>query len=248
MVVFDFCKACGLSIRSAWSADISKTAHAFQQQNDSDADHSFLEVRAATQGVGFRRRHRKECDIRKGPKIDLFECGFPCKPFSTQSMARFSEKGWRKHPEAKGFFQTIGYFKQRRPRLGVLENVIGFQMQCKHSESPALVLQHELDEVQVECAILNMDHKIWVDMSRERSICLTADQESGGKKTIRLACSLIALVEGIIKSAAPTPWCDLVLRPSEPAFVSGLADLEAIMWYPILYLFVGIGPVYYRLI
>ena len=71
MVVFDFCKACRLRTRSVWSADISKTAHAFQQENDSDADHSFLEVRAATQGVGFCRRHRKECDIRKGPKIDL---------------------------------------------------------------------------------------------------------------------------------------------------------------------------------
>ena len=64
---------------------------------------------------------------------DLFVCGFPCRPFSTQRPKRFSGD----HEDARCMFDTIDVLKAHQPRLALLENVMGFLPEARTKDAVA---------------------------------------------------------------------------------------------------------------
>eukprot|EP00972_Heterocapsa_arctica_P022857 3362690-Heterocapsa_arctica.AAC.1 len=76
-------------------------------------------------GSGACMMHDRDCaaDMRRE---DIAVAGLPCQPVSAQSSKRYRSGGVVQHSKFYLYGKFIDYLKERSPRCGVFEQVIGF--------------------------------------------------------------------------------------------------------------------------
>ena len=58
------------------------------------------------------------------PELDVYVCGFPCTPYS---LLRRHKTKLMREPAAKPFWKVLELLRERKPRLAILENVMGIK-------------------------------------------------------------------------------------------------------------------------
>ena len=82
----------------------------------------FIKATSPPAGPIFADMLQRRCeDI---PAMDIYVCGFPCTPFST---LRHHRTRLLKEDAAKPFFCILRVLRERKPKLAVLENVMGIR-------------------------------------------------------------------------------------------------------------------------
>ena len=92
--------------------------HVFSCDNSADAE-KFITA-CSPPKVFFHDMLRRP--LAQVPDVDLYVCGFPCTPFS--SLRGHSSKLF-KEAAAKPYFAMLKVLREKRPRLAILENVVG---------------------------------------------------------------------------------------------------------------------------
>ena len=65
-------------------------------------------------------------DNRKAPQVDIYIAGFPCQPFSSAGKQQgFNDEKGR----GNLFTHILDYLSSQRPKVFILENVVGFDAQ-----------------------------------------------------------------------------------------------------------------------
>ena len=83
---------------------------------------TFIKATCPPTGPIFTDMLTRSCaDI---PDMDVYVCGFPCTPFS---HLRQHDTRLLKEAAAKPFFKVLEVLRERKPRLAVLENVLGIR-------------------------------------------------------------------------------------------------------------------------
>lgn len=119
-------RALGVPYQEIVSAERRKSGLQMVLNSPDPPEHHFEYAADVAKNRAHCLLHGKVCSISPLPD-DLFVCGFPCSPFSTQRPQRFSGiQGWRSHEDSQCMFDTIDILKARQPRLALLENVMGF--------------------------------------------------------------------------------------------------------------------------
>ena len=113
-------------------------------------------------------------DNKQAPTVDVYVAGFPCQPFSTAGLKQgFKDKKGR----GVIFFNILDYLSHAKPRVFILENVVGL-VQSNGGEYLKAILM-ELASLQV----YNITHKILntsengVPHNRRRWYCVGIQKE-----------------------------------------------------------------------
>ncbi len=116
----------GVPLEETVSAERRKSGLQMALNYNDHPAHHFLEAAEVAKNMGYCSLHGRVCCLSP-LQDDLFVCGFPCSPFSSQRPKRFAGiQGWLSHEDTQSMFDTIDILKVRQPRLGLLENVMGF--------------------------------------------------------------------------------------------------------------------------
>lgn len=112
-----------------------------------------------------------DVDLRDIPQHDVLVAGFPCQPFSLAGVSKKNALG-RAHGfacEAQGtlFFRLAEIIKEKRPNAFMLENVKNLQSHDRGKTFRVIrdVLENELG-YHIDCKVI--DAKRWVPQHRER--------------------------------------------------------------------------------
>jgi site-specific DNA-cytosine methylase len=106
-------RAMGIPFSHIFSCDVEESAKAFIVANSSP------------QLLFSDMLKRPLADV---PSVDVYICGFPCTPYS---LLRGSRTGLLKEAAAKPYLATIRFLRHGRPRMAILENVIGLNRVMK---------------------------------------------------------------------------------------------------------------------
>lgn len=106
-------RAMGVPFSHIFSCDVDENAKAFILANSSP------------QLIFSDMLRRPLEDV---PNVDVYVCGFPCTPYS---LLRGSRTGLLKEAAAKPYLVLIRLLRHRRPRMVILENVIGLSRVMK---------------------------------------------------------------------------------------------------------------------
>jgi DNA (cytosine-5)-methyltransferase 1 len=170
--------------------------------------------------------HLVEGDIHKLnardiPTCDLFTASFPCNDLSI--AGRWEGLNGKQSSAYWGFIDIIREMGRRRPKLVLLENVVGFLQRHKGRDFELAMLALNDLGYAVDAVILNAVH--WVPQSRAR-LFVIAKSEKGRKHTSfamasdarpRVLTEFIAAHQGIV-------W-DLQELPALPKSRRSLADI-----------------------
>jgi DNA (cytosine-5)-methyltransferase 1 len=114
------------------------------------------------------------------PECDLFTASFPCNDLSI--AGKWEGLSGRESSSFWGFIEVIRGMADRKPRLVLLENVVGFLMSHGGKDlERALLALNELGYT-VDAFILNARH--WVPQSRARLFVVAKLGESNERKTV----------------------------------------------------------------
>lgn len=106
-----------------WAMKAMETPHEHVFSCDWQKDvRSFIQSTCPPTGPIFSDMLKRRCEDM--PDMDVYVCGFPCTPFSY--LRRHSTRLLRE-AAAKPFFKVVDVLRTRRPKLAVLENVLGIR-------------------------------------------------------------------------------------------------------------------------
>ena len=100
-------------------------------------------------------------------RADLFLAGFPCQPYSSQSRTKLDPT---KHKCFPLTLLTIDYILLTRPRVALLENVVGFREYADYfgeERSGFDILRGKLDPL-YHLGWSKLDLSVWLDCARPR--------------------------------------------------------------------------------
>ena len=103
-------RAMGVKFTHVFSCDWSADVRAFISSTNPPAGPIFEDM-----------LKRKMADV---PEHDVYVCGFPCTPYS---LLRRHKTKLMREPAAKPFWKMLELLRERKPRLAVLENVMGIK-------------------------------------------------------------------------------------------------------------------------
>jgi len=169
------------------------------------------------------------------PTCDLFTASFPCNDLSI--AGKWAGLSGKESSAFWGLIRILGEMKDRRPKLVLLENVLGFLMSNGGKDlEQALLALNELDYV-VDVIILNAIH--WVPQSRVRLFVIAKQSDGKDRQAFPMVCDVRppALTQ-FIAAHQEIRW-DLAELPSLPKaskklidIVEGLPDDDPHWWNP----------------
>jgi DNA (cytosine-5)-methyltransferase 1 len=159
-------------------------------------------------------------DVQSIPTCDLFTASFPCNDLSI--AGRWEGLSGKESSAFWGFVQILRDLGKRRPRLVLLENVVGFLMSHGGKDfAEALAALNKLG-YSVDAFILNAIH--WVPQSRARLFIVGAEP---CEQTCGFQMQSDARPDALIRFIVAHPEIGWNLRPlpSLPRPTSRLADI-----------------------
>ena len=123
-------KAIGLPVTETVSVDPSPASFKAVQSLGQLPDHHLQLASELLLGEGMCSVHKGHCRISPLPD-DIWVCGFPCAPFSTQRPDRYQGGQWKTHIQTEVMYEVAKCLAKHQPALAVLENVPGFVREGK---------------------------------------------------------------------------------------------------------------------
>ena len=152
-----------------------------------DCPHMFDENLALTAKTSKCFVCKRACVINK-QRPDILSAGLPCQPFSKarrQNGATPKTGSPETHPlwgtSMVEFCETL---KARAPHVFIVEEVLGFAQPCEHllGLSPAKALAKMVKKLGYGITAVELDHAMFVNMSRPRCWLIGVSAGSGGQE------------------------------------------------------------------
>ena len=120
--------------------------------------------------------------------IDLYAAGFPCQPFSFlnhESLLMDSEK-------SRPFWEVIKVIKNKRPRVSVLENVMGFMRPKVWNAVKPVFEELVAQEFYVGVVRGLSPHLFQVPLVRHRVYIIVADRKQVGRRFMKFFLKILS--------------------------------------------------------
>ena len=165
------CTALDVDYEVAAASDPKPAALKFAQENRNMAKvpHWFEDMESIVWGSGACMLHGTTCSA-DARREDIGVAGLPCQPVSVQSAKRFRSGGVVEHPKFYLYGQFVNYLRERSPRCGVFEQVLGFGTAAPGMEqTPLQKLSADIAELGCySLRILQVNVQKFIDIARPR--------------------------------------------------------------------------------
>eukprot|EP00971_Amphidinium_carterae_P277376 5504964-Amphidinium_carterae.3 len=118
---------------------------------------------------------------------------------------------WSKHRDVEGMLQTVEMLRKSRPRMALIENVLGFSQKGGNEESSPLDwFLKQLDDLYVPLTT-ELDLGYWHSVTRKRYYIMLFGKECGGDKAAQKAQHIFTFALRTLRTFSPVPVNALLL-------------------------------------
>jgi len=178
-----------IEVEHVLSSEVNQNARDFAERANVQAEHVFDNIGWESKGEGYCFRHNKSCIYKGTKKEDLFVVGPPCQGCSSLNNS-YQDKDvvQMQQRDDHVVLEAIAiHMRNHRPRIVIVENVMGFLKKRGHDGQTVL---HMVTELIAEKApnyhvhVFKGDAAYWVPMPRSRAYLVFVAEEAGGQEVL----------------------------------------------------------------
>ncbi len=219
--------ATGLIFRDIVGAGAKQEAQDFLRRNQLLSEHHYKDAAGLSpHKVAFCCT----CGFAHAPpdtEPDITVGGFDCQPFSTRAA---TTRPPDQHKHIDTFWMAITYLRAWKPRVAILENVMGFLYRKMHPDEEAprnntdQLNEHIGDLYHVRYHMLDL--KTWVQASRPRLYLLLLRKDMFSQEIADSCCQIAREIEDHRKQTDAEPWVVHRLQPESPEYIMEVLGLH----------------------
>ncbi len=201
-------RALGVTAREVGACDPKDHAYHFRSVNGLEPEHHFDNIASMVSGQGFCKTCRQKHSMWEH-RIDLFVCGYPCQPSSTQrhpQIVKFPPADHRGHGVAR---EVVAFLRRFLPLIVVLENTPGVANKHVYDgelQSGLSSLEQQLSDIYA-IEVTDADTQNWVGVRRGRKyifmVLRVAASHADAAQIVRQVAETMRDVESQRRTAPP---------------------------------------------
>ena len=219
-----------IDVEHVVSSEVNQNARDFAERAKVQAEHVFDNIKFVSEGKGYCFRHKKLCAYPPNRMEDILVVGPPCQGCSSLNNS-YQDKDVEQLQMRDDHLvlESIAiHMRNHRPRIVILENVMGF---LKKRGNDGQTVLHMVTELIAEKApnyhvhVFKGDAAYWVPMPRSRAYLVFVAEETGGQGVLDKIKAVMEQLEppDIVDGGS---WKQFVLEPTV-VLDNRLAEKEA---------------------